>query len=117
MSAGWTRSVGVGGRDRHAALGRVGCWLVAGRWSLVNSPNPQAPQGELPGVSCGSASAAVGHSTTSTGRTVTLAEWWNGTSWAIQTTPNPTGALGSELSAVSCSSASACIAVGFYDRQ
>ena len=45
------------------------------------------------GVSCTSATActAVGYDA-SVGTTVTLAERWNGTSWKIQSTPNPTGA-------------------------
>ena len=84
-------------------------------WSVVPSPNPQVPQGSLSGVSCTSASActAVGDYTNTTGTRVTLAERWNGTSWTIQSTPNPTGAKGSSLSGVSCTSASACTAVGY----
>jgi hypothetical protein len=39
-----------------------------------------------------------------------LAERWNGTSWVIQ--PNPAGANGIVLSAVSCTGAAACTAVG-----
>ena len=45
---------------------------------------------------------------------VTLAEAWNGTSWSIQTTPNPSGAQASELNNVACTSASACTAVGYW---
>ena len=46
---------------------------------------------------------------------MTLAERWNGTSWTIQSTPNPTGALEcSYLQGVSCTSATACTAVGSY---
>jgi hypothetical protein len=32
----------------------------------------------------------------------------------VQSTPNPSGALFSELNGVSCASASACTAVGYY---
>jgi hypothetical protein len=43
----------------------------------------------------------------------TLAERWNGSSWAIQTTPNPpSGAL--DMADVSCTTSSACTAVGSY---
>jgi hypothetical protein len=48
---------------------------------------------------------------------MTLAERWNGTSWKIQPTPNPTGGAKSapkDLSGVSCTSATACTAVGHY---
>jgi hypothetical protein len=47
---------------------------------------------------------------------LTLAEVWNGTSWAIQATPNPTGVKGTFLSGVSCKSAAACTAVGDYEN-
>lgn len=40
----------------------------------------------------------------------TLAEWWNGTSWTIESTPNPAG--NNQLKGVSCVSAEACTAVG-----
>jgi hypothetical protein len=43
----------------------------------------------------------------------TLAERWNGSSWAIQTTPNPpSGAL--DIADVSCTTGNACTAVGSY---
>jgi hypothetical protein len=45
---------------------------------------------------------------------VTLAERWNGSSWAIQSTPNPTGARSNILYGVSCPSTTACTAVGDY---
>ena len=44
-----------------------------------------------------------------------LAESWNGTSWAIQTTPNPTGALTTQFNGVSCNAgadSTGCMAVG-----
>lgn len=42
---------------------------------------------------------------------MTLAERWNGSAWTTQSTPNPAG--GSHLASVSCSSATACTAVGY----
>jgi hypothetical protein len=44
---------------------------------------------------------------------VTLAERWNGTAWAVQSTANPAGTLGNALNSVSCSVATACTAVGY----
>lgn len=41
-------------------------------------------------------------------------ERWNGTSWAIVTTPDPTGAVDSNLSGVTCVSNTSCKAVGTY---
>ena len=40
-----------------------------------------------------------------------LVESWNGKSWTVVPSPNPTGANGG-LAAVSCASASSCLAVG-----
>ena len=45
---------------------------------------------------------------------LTLAEHWNGRRWTAQHTPNPAGATGSALQAVSCQSATSCTAVGSY---
>ncbi len=86
-------------------------------WTRQPTPNPPgATHSSLSGVSCPSATActAVGFYTNGAGTDVTLAELWNGTSWAIQPTANPSGATGSALSAVSCTSATACTAVGYY---
>jgi hypothetical protein len=94
-------------------------------WSIQPTPNPTGPQfSALSGVSCTSANActAAGRGVScSSGTTcppagltkgVTLAELWDGTTWKIQPTPNPTGVP--SLVAVSCSSATACTAVGEY---
>ena len=43
---------------------------------------------------------------------MTLAEVWNGTTWAAQHTPNPAVSFGSSLSAVSCTAANSCTAAG-----
>src|SRR6476661_3698430 len=79
-------------------------------------PPGTALQSELYGASCTSASActAVGDYVTSTGASKTLAEHWNGTAWAVQSTPTPSGAADSFLQDVACTSASACTAVGYY---
>ncbi len=85
-------------------------------WTVQTTPNPSgATASYLSAVSCSSASActAVGYYLTGTGATATLAERWNGTTWTIQTTPNPSGATASYLLGVSCISASACTATGF----
>jgi hypothetical protein len=86
-------------------------------WAIQATPNPSGAKGSfLQGVSCTSATActAVGWYTNSGGTNVTLAEHWNGSSWAIQVTPNPTGAKGGFLNGVACTSATACTAVGSY---
>jgi hypothetical protein len=102
-------SSGVGGALAEAWNGTS--------WSIQPTPNPSgAPFSVLSGVSCTAAKAcaAVGFYENGSGVEVTLAEVWNGTSWSIQTTPNPSGATDSQLYGVSCTAASACTAVGFY---
>ena len=87
-------------------------------WSIQHTPNPTG--GSLiilNGVSCTLASACTAVGSTSTGTTtVTLAERWNGTKWSIQHTPNPSGSSATILSGVSCSSVSACAAVGGWSN-
>jgi hypothetical protein len=89
-------------------------------WTNQRIPNPPGNNGDgnadggLGGVSCTSASActAVGSYDNNNIIAVTLAEHWNGTKWAIQHTPNPSGATWAGLGGVWCTSASACIAIG-----
>ena len=57
---------------------------------------------------------AVGNYVNSSGRQLTFAETWNGTSWAIHAPANPAGGSVDVLSAVSCTTSSACTAVGSY---
>jgi hypothetical protein len=85
-------------------------------WSLQTTPNPTgAIASDLHGVSCASSTecVAVGVSTNSSYTEVTLAERWNGKEWSLQTTPNPTGSEKSGLNQVSCTSSTACTAVGY----
>jgi hypothetical protein len=86
-------------------------------WKIQSTPNPTGSSGlALGAVSCRSATActAVGNYYNTAGSEVTLAEVWNGTSWKVQSTPNPKVNDVATLSAVSCSSTSACTAVGYY---
>jgi hypothetical protein len=82
-------------------------------WTGVPSRNPGSGN-YLEDVSCASATAcmAVGYFYNSSGIARTLTESWNGTSWTVLHSPNPVTAGNNVLSAVSCSSATACTAVG-----
>jgi hypothetical protein len=101
--------VAVGASDQGALAER---WDGT-NWSTESTPSPGQPT-ILFSVSCVSSSAcvAVGEYLDSSGTFVTLAEAWDGTSWTVQSTPNPTGSQFAQLNSVSCSSASACTAVG-----
>ncbi len=86
-----------------------------GVWAVQPTPNPAgAAASALNGVSCpsGSACTGVGQFVVKSGAQRTLAERWNGSTWAIQPTPNPAGSPSSSLFAVACPAADACTAVG-----
>lgn len=90
--------------------------LTTAAWSIQPTPTPpDATTSGLSGVTCTSVDAcvAVGSYRDVQGTYLTLAERWDGTSWTIQSTPDPAGATGSSLADVSCTSSSACTAVGF----
>ena len=71
------------------------------------------PYGQSGGVSCtGAVCIAVGSFVEGGGNTDTLAESWNGSSWTMQAPADPAGATNSVLNGVSCSSPTACTAVG-----
>jgi hypothetical protein len=86
-------------------------------WSIQRTPNRPNAAGvtvnRLAGVSCPAASACTAVGSYQNGdQTFPLAERWNGTTWSLQPIPSPPGAFTSRLTAVSCSAATACTAVG-----
>ena len=86
-------------------------------WTSAMAQNPSgATAAGLEGVSCGSSTActAVGYSKESGKPKKALAEFWNGTSWSIQATPNPSAEGNVTLRSVSCTSGGVCNAVGEY---
>ena len=87
-------------------------------WTIRPTPLPPGTGGELTGVSCTSATActAVGSYQDSSNNALPLAESWNGTTWTIQPVPSPTGGYSIVLDGVSCTSSSACTAVGNYTK-
>jgi hypothetical protein len=85
-------------------------------WTVQSTPNPAGEQSDaLMSVSCttGTHCEAVGYYN-GTSRGAALAEEWNGRTWRIQTTPEPTGARSATLLSVSCPSRTHCEAVGSY---
>jgi hypothetical protein len=83
-------------------------------WVIQRVPQPAGTtDAYLNGISCSSpvACTAAGVWYDRTGRSFLLAERWNGKRWAIQPTPTPPGS-NSGFNAVSCPSATDCVAVG-----
>ena len=85
------------------------------KWVIQPTPDPSM-NSALVAVSCASATSctAVGQYLNTAGRTFTLAEHWNGSSWTVQDTPNPAGSSDRILAAVSCASPASCTAAGSY---
>ncbi len=85
-------------------------------WSVQPTPNPAGTIGTtLHAAWCESASSciAVGSYGNGGGDGLALAESWNGTSWTILPTPNPSGSTYSSLTNVSCApTGTPCEAVG-----
>jgi hypothetical protein len=117
-SANACTAVGDYTNSSNVALTLVERWNGTS-WSIQKTPNPGGSvQGLLNGVSCTSPSdcLAVGYYDTGTSGQYefNLAERWNGTSWSIQKPPSPDPTGLDNLNWVSCTSASACKAVGAY---
>lgn len=88
-------------------------------WTVSTTPNPSgAPYSWLSGVSCSSATScrAVGSYLNEGDEERAQSLTWNGSSWSIATVPVPSDAIGTQLGAVACTSASHCAAVGSYQR-
>ncbi len=114
-----TACMAVGGYDANASS--MGVTLAerwnGSAWAVQPTPIRRGSIGSgLAGVSCTSATAceAVGAYEDSSHADFTLAERWNGSAWHLQPTPNRAGSTGSDLTSVSCPSATACTAVGYY---
>src|SRR5712692_2683149 len=114
-STGWTRVPSPNVIVRHGNLAGVSCTAATAceavggstnragagvglaenwngtSWSTQNTPNPTgATFSNLSGIACSTVSACIAVGSYYNGSsTLTLAEAWNGTSWAIQSTPDP----------------------------
>jgi hypothetical protein len=88
-----------------------------GPWQTEPTPNPDGlANGTLAAISCGGPRAciAVGSYVNGAGTTVTLAQLWNGATWQTQSSANPAGSGGSQLTGISCAGPYACTAAGYY---
>ena len=87
-------------------------------WEALATPaHPGSIGAALSGVSCVSASAcaAAGGWVDRSGTEMPLAEIWNGSRWTVTPVPVPSKAISpTSFFGVSCTSESACVAVGSY---
>ncbi len=94
----------------HGAAPRQRMGIVAAGYP------PKAGRAELNDVSCVDRShcLAVGYARTG-GKYRTLFERWTGSRWQVMPSPTPPNAY-LQAKSISCSSTTACMAVGFYQR-
>lgn len=108
----------LAGTEESAPLSE---WWNGASWSQLPTPSPSGSYDtNLGGVSCTAANdcMAVGaydspDNVVASGEA--FAEHWDGLDWAIDTAPNPAGAVWSGLVAVSCVTPSSCVSTGFFD--
>jgi len=82
-------------------------------WTRVTSTDPSAPQSELLGVSCPSATTCVAVGDSRAGNVDNpLVKRLTGGQWTIEASPKPADANAASLHGVTCTSATACVAVG-----
>ena len=108
--------IAVGSYSGRASRALTERW-TGSRWVIEPARLPAgAVDGGFNDVSCtsGRRCTAVGAYDLRDGRTDTLAERWTGSRWSVQRTQNQPGVVGSLLNSVSCTSPSACTAVGEY---
>jgi hypothetical protein len=111
-----TACIAVGNYNTSSARRTLAESWNGTEWKVQSTPNPEGAAGEFGGLkrlSCTSSTActAVGE-WGSLGTETPFAERWNGTEWKIQTVPRPETRSGARLAAVSCTSSTACTAVG-----
>jgi len=114
---GATFCMAVGTYSATARGGRVLAQLWNGsKWRRLAVPSPvKSLNSDLGELSCLSARdcLALGVRETPAKNFVSFAERWNGSSWRLIAVPAVRGERDTELNDVSCTSPSACVAVGF----
>ena len=97
--------------------GEAAAW-DGSNWTVQNLPQPPAssPGATLEAVSCPSSSRCVAigsyFENAPVNNLAPFAEYWNGSSWTVQGAPYPSDVSSQQLSALSCPSPTACIAIG-----
>jgi hypothetical protein len=111
----WCMAVGTYRAASGETLAFTEVW-TGKQWSIRPAKQIPGSASKLFGVSCTSKVSCTAAGTYGDLESLNypLAERWNGKSWTAQFVPHPKGELDSELSAVACSMARACTAVGDY---
>jgi len=98
-----------------AAAPTVPAQVTASNWTATPVPQPPAATGSFGNaVSCVTSTFCiqVGVQVVSTDNQALITQW-NGSSWAVASSPSTAGSTDTYLNAVSCTSTSFCVAAGF----
>jgi hypothetical protein len=109
----------IGSFQGNTSGGVFGEYWDGSTWTIQLMPGVSSGTVFLNAISCAAANActAVGFEVNNqTGVEAPLVEVWNGSAWHVQKSPTPAGAAGAELTGVSCASATACTAVGDFQK-
>jgi hypothetical protein len=91
---------------------------TSGAWVMQKTGLPSgSSQGELLDVWCAAPASCVAiglYEVGTSGPFNLVGERWDGTTWSGSAVPAPAGSSGRSLSALSCSSATSCTAVGYF---
>jgi len=111
-------AVGASGSSAGSQVRTLAARWNGSQWVIVKSPNPaRAAYSFLSSVSCIGASDCVAVGEYFPGgrqqaQNRVLIERWNGSRWTVAASPQPPGPIASYLSAVACTTAADCLAVG-----
>jgi hypothetical protein len=82
-------------------------------WTAQDTANPSSDL--LFGLSCPTKSSCIAVGVTQGGSPTPLAERWNGSSWTVRPAVTVPNAVYAYLYSVSCTSATSCMAIGYYN--
>ncbi|HXY44892.1 MAG TPA: hypothetical protein VEH29_11950 [Acidimicrobiales bacterium] len=111
----------VGTSNYGVTMSTLGERWDGSQWAIVTTENPSTakyPDNNLAAVSCPNISRciAVGYDSDTANAFLTLAESWNGSKWTTMAIPGSPVGPENQLTAVSCSSSSSCMAVGYSEN-
>jgi hypothetical protein len=111
----WCMSAGAYRTSSGRTLAFTQIWSGK-RWSILPPKEIAESSSEFVGVSCSSRvnCTAAGTYGDFASKDYPLAERWDGKAWTVQPVPYPAGYIEYSLTAVACSTARACSAVGAY---
>jgi|GEM_PF-440104 len=106
-----------GGFEDESGYNRFAAHWDGSKWATEALPTVEGGEGGLTSLACLSAEACVASGTAYIeGGIEPLAASWDGSEWQTFSLPEPSGAKWAELTDVSCTSVTACTAVGSYDN-